>query len=60
VWLVSGQVRLSAAYGTLAEVLVALIVAWVAIGVLQSWRLAAPATTGVVAARSPWPRPAAD
>jgi predicted Na+-dependent transporter len=48
VWLVSGQVRLSAAYGTLVGVLVAMIVASAAIGLLLSWRLAAPARTSVV------------
>jgi predicted Na+-dependent transporter len=48
VWLVSAQVRLSAAYGTLVAVLVALIAASAAIGLLLSWRLAPAARTGVV------------
>ena len=48
VWLVSAQVRLSAAYGTLVAVLVVLIVASAAIGMLLSWRLEAAAATAVV------------
>jgi predicted Na+-dependent transporter len=48
VWLVSGQVRLSAAYAALAGVLVALIVASAAIGLLLAWRLASPARTAVL------------
>jgi len=48
VWLVSGQVRLSAAYWTLAAVLVALIVASAAIGLLLGRRLESPARTSVV------------
>jgi predicted Na+-dependent transporter len=48
VWLVSAQVRLSAAYGMLVAVLVVLIVASAAIGLLLSWRLESPAATAVV------------
>jgi len=48
VWLVSGQVRLSAAYAALAGALVALIVASAAIGLLLAWRLDPPARTAVV------------
>jgi BASS family bile acid:Na+ symporter len=48
VWLVSGQVRLSAAYWTLAGVLVALIVTSAGIGLLLGWRLESPARTAVV------------
>jgi BASS family bile acid:Na+ symporter len=48
VWLVSGQVRLSAAYWALAGVLVALIAASAAIGLLLAWRLESPARTAVL------------
>jgi predicted Na+-dependent transporter len=48
VWLVSGQVRLSAAYWALAGVLVALIAASAMIGLLLAWRLESPVRTGVV------------
>jgi hypothetical protein len=48
VWLVSGQVRLSAAYAALAGVLVALIAASAAIGLLLAWRLESPARTAVL------------
>ena len=48
VWLVSGQVRLSAAYAALAGVLVALIAVSAAIGLLLAWRLESPAKTAVL------------
>jgi predicted Na+-dependent transporter len=48
VWLVSGQVRLSAAYAALTGVLVALIAASAAIGLLLARRLECPAKTAVL------------
>ena len=48
VWLVSGQVRLSAAYWALAGVLVVLIVASAAIGLLLGSRLEPASKTGIV------------
>jgi predicted Na+-dependent transporter len=48
VWLVSGQVRLSAAYWMLAGVLVALIAASAATGLLLARRLEPPARTAVL------------
>jgi predicted Na+-dependent transporter len=48
VWLVSGQVRLSAAYWALAGVLVVLIVASAAIGLLLGSRLEPAVKTGIV------------
>jgi predicted Na+-dependent transporter len=48
VWLVSGQVRLSAAYWTLAGVLAVLIVASAAIGLLLGARLEPAARTAIV------------
>ena len=48
VWLVSGQVRLSAAYWALAGVLVVLIVASAAIGLLLGSRLEPGVKTGIV------------
>ena len=48
VWLVSGQVRLSAAYAALAGVLVALIFASAALGLLLAWRLEPPVRTAVL------------
>jgi predicted Na+-dependent transporter len=48
VWLVSGQVRLSAAYWALAGVLVLLIVASAAIGLLLGSRLEPAVKTGIV------------
>ncbi|MGO8958415.1 MAG: hypothetical protein ACLQFR_13755 [Streptosporangiaceae bacterium] len=48
VWLVSGQVRVSAAYGTLLAVLVALILASAALGLLLGWRAEQRARTSVV------------
>ena len=48
VWLVSGQVRLSAAYWALAGVLVVLIVASAAIGLLFGSRLEPGVQTGIV------------
>ena len=48
VWLVSGQVRISAAYGTLLGVLAALILASAALGRLLSWRIESGAATSVV------------
>lgn len=48
VWLVSAQVRVSAAYGTLLGVLVALILASAALGLLLGWRIESRARTGVV------------
>ncbi len=48
VWLVSGQVRVSAAYGTLLAVLVALILASAALGLLFGWRAERRARTSVV------------
>jgi predicted Na+-dependent transporter len=48
VWLVSGQVRLSAAYWALAGVLVVLIVASAAIGLLLGSRLEPGVRTGIV------------
>ena len=48
VWLVSAQVRLSAAYATLIAVLVALILASALLGLLVSVRLTASARTSVV------------
>ncbi len=54
VWLVSAQVQLSAAYGTLVAVLVALIALSAAAGLLLSWHLAPAARTGVVLHVSAW------
>jgi predicted Na+-dependent transporter len=48
VWLVSGQVRLSAAYAVLVAVLVALIVTSAAIGLLLARGLPRPARTAVL------------
>jgi predicted Na+-dependent transporter len=48
VWLVSGQVRVSAAYGTLLAVLVMLILASAALGLLFGWRTEPRARTSVV------------
>jgi predicted Na+-dependent transporter len=48
VWLVSGQVRVSAAYGTLLGVLAALILASAALGRLLGWRIESGAATSVV------------
>jgi predicted Na+-dependent transporter len=48
VWLVSGQVRLSAAYWALAGVLAVLIVASAAFGLLLGARLEPPVQTGIV------------
>jgi arsenite transporter len=48
VWLVSGQVRVSAAYGTLLAVLVALILASAALGALLAWRAEPRARASVV------------
>jgi len=48
VWLVSGQVRVSAAYGTLLGVLVALILASAVLGRLLGWRIESGAATSVV------------
>ena len=48
VWLVSGQVRVSAAYGTLLAVLVVFILASAALGLLFGWRVEPRARTSVV------------
>jgi predicted Na+-dependent transporter len=48
VWLVSGQVRVSAAYGTLLAVLVTLILASAALGALLAWRAEPRAQASVV------------
>ncbi len=48
VWLVSGQVRVSAAYGTLLAVLVVFILASAALGLLLGWRVEPRARTSVV------------
>jgi predicted Na+-dependent transporter len=48
VWLVSGQVRVSAAYGTLLGVLAVLILASAALGRLLGWRIEPAAATSVV------------
>jgi BASS family bile acid:Na+ symporter len=48
VWLVSGQVRVSAAYGALLGVLVALILASAAFGLLLAWRIESRARMSVV------------
>jgi predicted Na+-dependent transporter len=48
VWLVSGQARVSAAYATLLAVLVTLILASAALGVLFGWRADPRARTSVV------------
>jgi hypothetical protein len=48
VWLVSGQVRVSAAYGTLLAVLVVLILASAGLGLLFGWRAEPRARTSVV------------
>jgi predicted Na+-dependent transporter len=48
VWLVSGQVRVSAAYGTLLGVLAALILASAGLGRLLGWRIESGAATSVV------------
>ena len=48
VWLVSGQVRVSAAYGALFAVLVALILGSAALGLLFGWRAERRARTSVV------------
>jgi predicted Na+-dependent transporter len=48
VWLVSGQVRVSAAYGTLLAVLVALILASATLGLLLGWRAEQRASASIV------------
>ncbi len=48
VWLISGQVRLSAAYGRLVAVLAAFVLASAALAVLLSWRTRPPARVSIV------------
>lgn len=48
VWLVSGQVRISASYLTLAGVLAAFVIVSAALGLLLSWGIQRPARTSVV------------